>query len=1438
MIRFFDEECIVPKATDLTYASKLSDQHLGKHPNFQKPKPPKGKQADAHFAIVHYAGTVRYSAIGLLEKNKDPLNDTAVAVLKHTEGNALLLNLWEDYVTQEEKIELDKQSAGAAAGGKRGKSSSFLTVSMIYRESLNNLMNMLYKTHPHFIRCIIPNEKKQCGVIDSALVLNQLTCNGVLEGIRICRKGFPNRLLHADFVFRYKILATSVPKDSDANKVAIGVLEALKKEGNLTPEEYKAGKTKIFFKSGILARMEDLRDAKLSAIMVGFQAQIRWYLAQCEVKRLHQIKKTVTIIQENIRSWCTLRTWDWFKLYGLVRPMIKGDKEKEKELAAVAELTEKITVLQASLAVEEAARINLELKVNDISKERDQIAESLEKEKALLEEAEQQKKKLESIKAELDREVNNLNERVGDMEAKNTELQRQKKKCDQDIEDFKKNVQNLDLNIRKLESEKASKDQTIRSLQDEMNVQDETIAKLNKDKRIQEEQNRKLADEMTLMEEKIIHMEKLRDRLENQSNEVETNLDYEKNQRNALEKARRKLESDLKIAQETIDELSIQKHDLEQTLKRKETDLHVALGKIQDEAINVAKLNRQIQDLQGRIQELVDELENERSSRNKSGMSAAQFEMNRRREAELTRLKRDIETLSVNHENQLAAMKKRNSDSVAELADQLENMCKLKVRTEGEKNKLQRDLDEANYNVDSTNRAKIEMEKQYKTMEVQYSEICSKAEEQSRQINDYANVKARLINENNELTITVGDLENQLGNTHRLKAQLFANLDEVKHSLEDETREKHNLAAQFKGAVHENDNLRHTIEEERAAKNECMRIISKLNAEIQQWKAKCENDALNKAEEIEEAKRTLQEKVNELNEFNETMVLKVSNLEKIRAKLMQDLEDAQLDVEKATQYAAALESKQRSFDRIIEEWRKRCDDLGAELLSAQNANRTLSSDLFKVKSSLDEAEEQLESYKRENKNMSLEIKDLLDQSLESNRTISELQKLLRKVETEKEDLLVELTNAESALEAEEAKVLRAQIECSQIRAEIEKRLQEKEAEFEQTRRNHQKVMESMQASLEAEQKVKEEALRIKKKLESDINELEIALDHAQRAYGDAQIVIKQYQTQISELQFQVEEEQRIREDIQDQLNVSEKKVLTLTSEKDELVRLADASERARRNAEHENLELRECVNDLNNQLCSQLAIRKKIEGDFIALQTEYDEAVVELRNSEENLKKASADCAKIAEELRQEQEHSSHIERMRKALEQQIREMQVRLDEAEQAALRGGRKIIASLESRINSLEQEIDLECKRHQDTNKILAKSERRLKEAEFQIGEDRKTSDRLTDMVDKLQCKLKLFKRQVDDAEELAATNLSKYKQLQASVEMAEERAEVAENCLSKLRLRSRSSAQIMPRMELGIAMSASHLAIPHSMSFMDTTQLEKSLGPARSESQANF
>ncbi|VDO06207.1 unnamed protein product, partial [Haemonchus placei] len=241
-------------------------------------KPPKGNQAPAHFAVVHYAGTVRYNADQWLDKNKDPLNDSAVAVLKTCDKSSLIYQIWEDYMTDVDREEF--ASRGKAQDRKKGKSASFLTVSSMYRESLASLMTMLHTTHPHFIRCIIPNEKKTSGLIDAPLVLNQLTCNGVLEGIRICRKGFPNRMTFADFRFRYAILAADEAAGNDVAEASKRMLERLTKENKIKDDMFKVGSTKVFFRAGTVAKMEELRDATLAKMIVKLQCAVRCYLAQ------------------------------------------------------------------------------------------------------------------------------------------------------------------------------------------------------------------------------------------------------------------------------------------------------------------------------------------------------------------------------------------------------------------------------------------------------------------------------------------------------------------------------------------------------------------------------------------------------------------------------------------------------------------------------------------------------------------------------------------------------------------------------------------------------------------------------------------------------------------------------------------------------------------------------------------------------------------------------------------------------------------------------------------------------------------------------------------------------------------------------------------------------------------------------------------------------
>ena len=141
--------------------------------------------------VVHYAGTVNYNLTNWLEKNKDPLNDSVVDLMKNCK-NALMPIVFKD---------LAGHSADDNEGGGKKKKGGGKTVSSFYKEQLFNLMTTLHSTEPHFIRCIVPNTHKQPGGVEPALIMHQLTCNGVLEGIRICMRGFPNRILVKDMQY-------------------------------------------------------------------------------------------------------------------------------------------------------------------------------------------------------------------------------------------------------------------------------------------------------------------------------------------------------------------------------------------------------------------------------------------------------------------------------------------------------------------------------------------------------------------------------------------------------------------------------------------------------------------------------------------------------------------------------------------------------------------------------------------------------------------------------------------------------------------------------------------------------------------------------------------------------------------------------------------------------------------------------------------------------------------------------------------------------------------------------------------------------------------------------------------------------------------------------------------------------------------------------------
>jgi len=247
----------------------------------------------------------------------------------------------------------------------------------------------------------------------------------------------------------------------------------------------------------------------------------------------------------------------------------------------------------------------------------------------------------------------------------------------------------------------------------------------------------------------------------------------------------------------------------------------------------------------------------------------------------------------------------------------------------------------------------------------------------------------------------------------------------------------------------------------------------------------------------------------------------------------------------------------------------------------------------------------------------------------------------------------------------------------------------------------------------------------------------------------------------------------------------------LTGEIDELRNSVEQAERSRKLAETELNESNERSNLLHTQNTALINQKRKLESEVAQGQGEIEELVAECRNAEDKAKKAITDAAMMAEELKKEQDQSSHLERMKKNMEANVKDLQHRLDEAEQVALKGGRKQVQKMEARVRELENELDSEQRRTADGIKASRKLERKVKEVSYQADEDKKNLSRIQDLVDKLQVKVKTYKRQAEEAEEVANQNLSKYRKIQHELDEAEERADMAESALNKMRAKARDS-----------------------------------------------
>ncbi|KAJ8404142.1 hypothetical protein AAFF_G00339150 [Aldrovandia affinis] len=1434
ILALLDEECWFPKATDKTFVDKVV-QEQGTHPKFQKPRQLKDK---ADFCVIHYAGKVDYKADEWLMKNMDPLNDN-VATLLHQSTDKFVAELWKDVdriVGLDQVAGMNETTFGAAYKTKKGM---FRTVGQLYKESLTKLMATLRNTNPNFVRCIIPNHEKRAGKLDPHLVLDQLRCNGVLEGIRICRQGFPNRIVFQEFRQRYEILTpNAIPKGfMDGKQACARMIRALELDLNL----FRIGQSKIFFRAGVLAHLEEERDLKITDIIIYFQAVCRGYLARKAFAKKQQQLSALKVLQRNCAAYLKLRHWQWWRLFTKVKPLLQVSRQEEEMQAKDDELLkvkEKQSKVESELVDMERKhqqrRLVGEGRLKGQRSPRAPCAAGGGEEHpggaapggdGAVRRGGGDARASGLQKQELEEILHDLESRVEEEEERNQSLQNEKKKMQTHIQDLEEQLDEEEAARQKLQLEKVTAESKMKKYEEDILMLEDQNSKFLKEKKLLDDRISEMTSQLTEEEEKAKNLGKLKNKQEVMMVDLEERLKREEKMRQELEKAKRKLDGETTDLQDQIAELQAQVEELKAQLAKKEEELQALQARGDEEIAQKNNALKQVRELQAQLAELQEDLETERAARSKAeklkrdlgeelealkteledtlDTTAAQQEprgtvhplqeLRSKREQEVTELKKAIDEESKNHESQVQEMRQRHSTALEELSEQLEQAKRFKSNLEKNKQTQESVNKELASEVKGLHQSKAESEHKRKKLEAQLQEFMVRATEGERSKGELADRSHKLQTELDSVSTLLEDAEKKGIKLTKDVASLDSQLQDTQELLQEETRQKLNLSSRIRQLEEEKSSLQEQQEEEEETRRNLEKQLSSLQAQLAETKKKLEDD-VGTMEGLEEVKKKLQKDVESATQRLEEKNAAFDKMEKTKTRLQQELDDLTVDQDHLRQIVSSLEKKQKKFDQMLAEEKSISARYADERDRAEAEAREKETKALSMTRALDEALEAKEELERLNKQLRADMEDLMSSKDDVGKNVHELEKSKRGMEQQLEEMRTQLEELEDELQATEDAKLRLEVNMQAMKAQYERDLQGRDEMGEEKKRSLVKQVREMEAELEDERKQRALAVAAKKKLEMDLKDLEGQIEGANKARDEAIKQLRKLQAQMKDYQRELEEARSSRDEIFAQSKENEKKLKSLEAEILQLQEDLAASERARRHAEQERDELADEISNSASGKSTLLEEKRRLEARISQLEEELEEEQSNMELLNDRFRKTTMQVDSLNTELSSERSAAQKSENARQQLERHNKDLKAKLQELEGSVKSKFKAAISNLEAKILQLEEQLEQEAKERAAANKIVRRTEKKLKEVFMQVEDERRHADQYKEQMEKANSRMKQLKRQLEEAEEEATRANANRRKLQRELEDATEASEGLSREVNTLKSRLRRGGPI--------------------------------------------
>jgi myosin heavy chain 9/10/11/14 len=644
-----DEDSVMPKATDKSFTDKLHSLWDKKTPKYASARTRQG------FILTHYAAEVEYSTEGWLEKNKDPLNDNLTRLLASSKDDHIAL-LFSDCVDEADELYSPRS---------RVKKGLFRTVAQRHKEQLSTLMRQLHATQPHFVRCILPNHKKKPKQFTSPLVLDQLRCNGVLEGIRIARTGFPNRLTYAEFRSRYEVLCENMPKGYLGGQEAAKImLDRLK----MDPSVYRIGLTKVFFRAGVLAELEEQRDALIRDIMSRFQSIARGFMQRrIAFKQLYRAEAT-RVIQRNLNVYLELQANPWWKLFVRMKPLLGATRTANE----VKKRDDKIEQLRDKMQQDSAERQRVEEERRRAEMDVQRIQQTLEAERALALDKDEIFKRLQYRESELSEK---LAEAIQEQEALEDQLDDAmdaKKQSEEELATRREQVLQAGQIITRLEAEKKHLQQQLSKAQDDLTHVEKTHSHNDGKLEILQQEIRSLKSQISLKDRKLSEVESEINHAQRERESKLSNLEQDmRSLRSQLSQKDRKfeeMETKLRVAEwSNLEERRKKSDEHESQIRSLQSQLSLKERKMQELEGTLSKIDK---DAEAKLAKTSDELSNTKL-------------LLREMEGQNKELRRQLDDMSLTASKSDTVLRKKEKELATLMADI--------QRFEEEKNALLRD---------------------------------------------------------------------------------------------------------------------------------------------------------------------------------------------------------------------------------------------------------------------------------------------------------------------------------------------------------------------------------------------------------------------------------------------------------------------------------------------------------------------------------------------------------------------------------------------------------------------------------------------------------------------------------------------------------------------------------------------------------------------------